>query len=39
MTQKYLKSPDLQGVESNPIGYIRWQSLYLDSAAKAAAQP
>lgn len=30
MTQKYLKSPALKGLQSNPIGYIRWQDLYLD---------
>jgi len=29
MTQKFLKSPRLQGLEPNLIGYMRWQDLHL----------
>lgn len=30
MTQKYLKAPELKGLRTNPLGYIRWQELYLE---------
>lgn len=32
MTQKYLKTPRLKGMKSNPIGYIRWQDLSLEAS-------
>jgi oligopeptide transport system substrate-binding protein len=30
MTQKFLKSERLRGLHTNPIGYVRWQDLYLE---------
>lgn len=29
-TQKYLMAPELKGLVSNPIGYIRWRDLWLE---------
>lgn len=33
MTQKYLKAPELKGLISNPISYLRWQDFFLDPAS------